>query len=128
MTRLERTREPRRLPLPRRAIAPAPWAFALAVSLVSSACATSGASTSNGLSPHGLTDADEVLTTGTDPLDDDTDDGGVGDGVEVTYNGTDPLDGTDDYANDADGDGLSAEAEADLDGPRREPPDFEPAG
>jgi hypothetical protein len=38
-----------------------------------------------------LTDADELNITGTDPLDEDTDDDAFGDGVEL-YLGTDPLD------------------------------------
>jgi len=73
----------------------------------------------------GLTDLEEVQgvdgTEGTgdetNPLDADTDDGGVGDGVEVDR-GTDPLDPADDDdgtpPGDTDGDGLDDDVEAVL--------------
>lgn len=43
----------------------------------------------------GLTDDEEFLL-GTDPLNSDTDNGGVFDGQEVNVDGTDPLDSSDD--------------------------------
>jgi outer membrane protein OmpA-like peptidoglycan-associated protein len=43
-----------------------------------------------------LSDGYEVLRTKTDPLDPDTDKGGVRDGHEVIYDHTDPLDPSDD--------------------------------
>jgi hypothetical protein len=43
----------------------------------------------------GLTDDEEILL-GTDPLNPDTDNGGVFDGQEVNIDGTDPLDSSDD--------------------------------
>ena len=66
-----------------------------------------------------VADADRLTTT--DPLDRDTDDGGVADGVEDS-NGdgafdageTDPNNGADDVSVDSDGDGLSDRREASL--------------
>lgn len=50
-----------------------------------------------------LLDSDEVLVFGTNPLDTDTDDGGVDDNVEINL-GSNPNDGNDD---DVDGDGYT---------------------
>ncbi len=51
--------------------------------------------------------------TETDPLDPDTDDGGIDDGTEVLDQGTDPHDPLDDRI-DSDGDGLVDPVERDL--------------
>ena len=39
-----------------------------------------------------MRDGREVLSLGTDPLEPDSDGGGVSDGLEINNNGTDPLD------------------------------------
>ena len=48
-----------------------------------------------------MSDYVEIFTTGTDPVDADTDDDFLNDGIEVNVNNTDPFD------NDTDDDGLS---------------------
>jgi hypothetical protein len=53
------------------------------------------------LNKNGVVDDDE-----TNPLDSDTDDGGVNDGSEINVHGTDPLDPIDDATADPDQDGL----------------------
>jgi MYXO-CTERM domain-containing protein len=59
-----------------------------------------------------LSDGEEVQEHGTDPLDSDSDDGGVPDGEEVD-NGTDPMDGSDDIAS---SDTAAAGGDTGLDG------------
>ena len=48
------------------------------------------------ISLYGLSDGEEVYMYGTDPLNPDTDGGGVNDGEELFVYGTDPLDPSDD--------------------------------
>ena len=61
----------------------------------------------------GLSNDDELLVWGTDPTDDDSDDGGALDGAEVSAS-TSPTDPTDDRGFDYDEDGIANELEADY--------------
>jgi hypothetical protein len=62
----------------------------------------------------GLTDCEEILIYGTDPLDADSDHDGLSDGLEVYLSGTDPNDP------DTDGDGCTDDLEFSLSCPDNE--------